>query len=90
MTEYWIIRRYYIFQPQITFQESMTLIQLDLPQDMKEEILEKVKMENLRTNIYLMIIILDLNLMESNNEEACNQEEEYSGIFYYKLNKIDN
>ena len=57
---------------------------------MKEEILEKVKIENLRTKIYLMIITLDLNLIESNNEEAYNQEEDYSEIFYYKLNKIDN
>ena len=68
----------------------MTLIQLDLPQDIKEEILEKVKIENLRTKIYLMIITLDLNLMESNNEEAYNQEEGYSEIFYYKLDKKDN
>ena len=65
-------------------------MQLDLPRDMKEEILEKVKIENLRTKIYFMIITLDLDLIESNIEEAYNQEENYSEIFYYKLNKIDN
>ena len=37
-----------------------------------------------------MIIILDLNLRESNNDRAYNQEEDYSEILYYKLNKIDN
>ena len=37
-----------------------------------------------------MIITLDLNLIESNIKEAYNQEEDYSEIFYYKLNKIDN
>ena len=68
----------------------MTLIQLDLPQDMKEEILKKGKIKNLRTKIYLMITTLDLNLMESNNEEAYNQEKDYSEMLYYKLNKIDN
>ena len=48
----------------------MALIPLDLPQNMKEEILKKVKIENLRTKIYLMIITLDLNPIENNNEEA--------------------
>ena len=38
----------------------------------------------------LMIINLDLNIMESNDEEAYNQEYDLSKIFYYKLNKIDD
>ena len=37
---------------------------------MKEEILEKVKIKNLRIKIYLMIINLDLNIIESNDEET--------------------
>ena len=54
-------------------------MQLDLPQDMKEEILEKAKMENLRTKIYLMVITLDLNLIE-NNEDYENPTHEDNGI----------
>ena len=57
---------------------------------MNEEILEKTKYENLRIKIYLMIINLDLNIIESNDEEAYNQEEDLSEIFYYNLNKIKN
>ena len=56
---------------------------------MKEEILEKVKIQNLRIKIYLMVITLDLNLIEDNIEEAYNQED-FSEIFYYDLNKIEN
>ena len=37
-----------------------------------------------------MIINLDLNIMESNDEEAYNQEDDLSKIFYYKLNEIDD
>ena len=67
----------------------MTIIQLNLPQEMKEEILIKAKIENLRTKIYLMIITLDLNLMDDNNDiqEAYNQEENISEIFYSNLNR---
>ena len=56
----------YIFKPQISLQESTTIIQLNLPQEMKEEILIKAKIENLRTKIYLMVITLDLNLVNNN------------------------
>ena len=68
----------------------MTIIQLHLPQEMKEEILIKAKIENLRTKIYLMVITLDLNIVDDNNEiqEAYNQEEDLSEIFYSNLNKI--
>ena len=57
---------------------------------MKEEILIKVKIENLRTKIYLMVITLDLNLIDDNDDiqEAYNQEEDLSEIFYSNLNKI--
>ena len=55
---------------------------------MKEEILEKAKIENLRTKIYLMIITLDLNLIEDNTEEAYNQDEDLSEVFY--CNKMEN
>ena len=57
---------------------------------MKEEILIKAKIENLRTKIYLMIITLDLNLVDDNNDiqEAYNQEENLSEIFYSNLNRI--
>ena len=57
---------------------------------MKEEILIKAKIENLRTKIYLMIITLDLNLVDDNNDiqEAYNQEEDPSEIFYSNLNRI--
>ena len=48
------------------------------------------KMENLRTKIYLMVITLDLNLIENNENEAYNQEEDFTEIFYYNLNKIEN
>ena len=57
---------------------------------MKEEILEKAKIQNLKTKIHLMIITLDLNLLENNTEEAYHQEEDLSEIFYYKLNNIEN
>ena len=68
----------------------MTIIQLNLPQEMKEEILIKAKIENLRNNIYLMIITLDLNLVDDNNDiqDAYNQEEDLSEIFYSNLNRI--
>ena len=57
---------------------------------MKEEILIKAKIANLRTRIYLMVITLDLNIVYDNNEiqEAYNQEEDLSEIFYSNLNKI--
>ena len=57
---------------------------------MKEEILEKAKIENLRTKVYLMVITLDLNLIENKENEAYNQKEDFSEIFYYNLNKIEN
>ena len=57
---------------------------------MKEEILENARIENLRTKIYLMIITLDLNLIKDNTEEAYNQEEDLSEIFYYNLNMIES
>ena len=85
ITEDWIIRRLYISKPQTTFQESITIMQLKLPQDVKDEILEKAKIENLKTKIYLMMIILDLNLLENNTEEAYHQKEDLSKIFYYKF-----
>ena len=44
----------------------MTIIQLNLSQEMKEEILIKAKIENLRTKIFLMVITLDLNLINNN------------------------
>ena len=44
----------------------MTIIQLNLPQEMKEEILIRANIENLRTKIYLMVITLDLNLVNNN------------------------
>ena len=37
-----------------------------------------------------MIITLDLNLIEDNTEEAYNQEEDLTEIFYYHLIKIEN
>ena len=37
-----------------------------------------------------MVITLDLNMIEDNIEEAYNQEEDISEIFYYNLNKIEN
>ena len=68
----------------------MTIIQLDLPQKMKEEIPIKAKIKNLRTKIYLMVISLDLNLVNENDDiqEAYNQEEDLSEIFYSNLNKV--
>ena len=68
----------------------MTIIQLNLPHEMKEEILIKAKIENLRTKIYLMIITLDLHLVDDNYDiqEAYNQEEDLSEIFYSNLNRI--
>ena len=92
LTYNWILKTLYISKPQISQEESMTIIQLNLPQEMKEEILIKAKIENLRTKIYLMIITLDLNLVDENNEiqEAYNQEEDLSEIFYSNLNKIES
>ena len=90
LTYNWILKTLYISKPQISQEESMTIIQLNLPQEMKEEILIKAKIENLRTKIYLMVITLDLNIVDDNNEiqEAYNQEEDLSEIFYSNLNKI--
>ena len=90
LTYNWILNTLYISKPQISQEESMTIIQLDLPQEMKEEILIKAKIENLRTKIYLMVITLDLNIIDDNNEilEAYNQEEDLSEIFYSNLNKV--
>ena len=86
----WILKTLYISKPQISQEESMTIIQLDLPQEMKEEILIKAKIENLRTKIYLMVITLDLNIVDDNDDiqEAYNQEEDLSEIFYSNLNKV--
>ena len=90
LTYNWILKTLYISKPQISQEESMTIIQLDLPQEMKEEILIKAKIENLRTKIYLMVITLDLNIIDENEEilEAYNQEEDLSEIFYSNLNKV--
>ena len=90
LTYNWILKTLYISKPQTSLEESMTIIQLNLPQEMKEEILIKAKIENLRTKIYLMIITLDLNLVDDNNDiqEAYNQEEDLSEIFYSNLNRI--
>ena len=90
LTYNWILKTLYISKPQISQKESMTIIQLDLPQEMKEEILIKAKIENLRTKIYLMVITLDLNIIDDNDEilEAYNQEEDLSEIFYSNLNKV--
>ena len=90
LTYNWILKTLYISKPQISLEESMTIIQLNLPQQMKEEILIKAKIENLRTKIYLMIITLDLSLVDDNNDiqEAYNQEEDLSEIFYSNLNRI--
>ena len=72
----------------------MTIIQLNLSHEMKKEILIKAKIENLRTKIYLMIITLDLNLVNdniiNNIQEAYNQEEDLSEIFYSNLNRIES
>ena len=61
---------------------------------MKEEILIKSKIENLRTKIYLMIITLDLNLVndniDNNIQEAYDQEEDLCEIFYSNLNRIES
>ena len=90
LTYNWILKTLYISEPQIFQEESMTIIQLDLPQEMKEEILIKAKIENLMTKIYLMVISLDLNIVDDNDDiqEAYNQEEDLSEIFYSNLNKI--
>ena len=90
LTYNWILKTLYISKPQISLQESMTIIQLNLPHEMKEEILIKAKIENLRTKIYLMIITLYLNLVDDNNDiqEAYNQEQDLSEIFYSNLNRI--
>ena len=68
----------------------MTIIQLNLPQEMKEEILIRAKIENLRTKIYLMVITLDLNLVNNNIQEAYNKKEYLSEIFYSYLNRIES
>ena len=72
----------------------MTIIQLNLPQEMKEKILIKAKRENLRTKIYLMVITLYLNLVnnsiDNNIQEAYNQEDDLNEIFYSNLNKIES
>ena len=52
LTNDWILKTLYVSKPQISMQESMTTIQLNLPQEIKEEILIKAKIENLRTKIY--------------------------------------
>ena len=92
LTYNWILKTLYISKPQISQKESMAIIQLNPPQEMKEEILIKAKIENLRTKIYLMIITLDLNLVDDNDEiqKAYNQEEDLKEIFYRNLNKIGN
>ena len=86
-----ILKTLYISKPQISLQESITITQLNLPQEMKEEILIKGKIENLRTKIYLMIITLYLNLVndniDNNIKKAYNQED-LSEIFYSNLNRI--
>ena len=86
----WILKTLYISKPQISQEESMTIIQLDLPREMKEEIIIKAKIENLRTKIYLMVITLDLNIVDDNDDiqEAYNQKEDLSEIFYSNLNKV--
>ena len=85
LTNDWILKTLYISKLQISLQESMTIIQLNLPQEMKEEILIKAKIENLRTKIYLMIITLDLKLVNdninNNIQEAYDQEENLREIF---------
>ena len=68
----------------------MTIIQLNLPQEMKDEILIKAKIKNLRTKIYLMLITLDLNLVSYNIQKTYNQEEDISEIFYNNLNRIES
>ena len=90
LTYNWILKTLYISKPQISQEESITIIQLDLPQEMKEEILIKAKIENLRTKIYLMVITLDLNIVDDNDDiqEAYNQEEDLSEIFYSNSNKV--
>ena len=90
LTYNWILKTLYISKPQISQEESMTIIQLNLPREMKEEILIKAKIENLRTKIYLMVITLDLNIVDDNDDiqEAYNQEEDLSEIFYSNLNKV--
>ena len=37
-----------------------------------------------------MIITLDLNLVNNNIQEAYNQEEDFSEIFYSNLNRIES
>ena len=94
LTNDWILKTLYIYKPQISLQESMTIIQLNLPQEMKEEILIKAKIENLRTKIYLMVMTLDLNLVnnniDNNIQEAYNQNKDLSEIFYSNLNRIES
>ena len=61
---------------------------------MKEEILIKDKIENFRTKIYSIVITLYLNLInnniDNNIQEAYNQEEDLSEIFYGNLNRIES
>ena len=69
----------------------MIITQLNLPQEMKEEILIKGKIENLRTKIYLMIITLYLNLVNDNIDNNIKKpyyQEDFSEIFYSNLNRI--
>ena len=94
LTNDWILKTLYISKSQISLQESMIIIQLNLPREMKEEILIKVKIKNLRIKIYLMIITLDLNLVndniDNNIQEAHNQEKDLSELFYSNLNSIES
>ena len=94
LTNYWILKTLYISKLQISLRESMTIIQLNLPQEMKQEILIRAKIKNLRTKIYLMVITLDLNLVnnniDNNIQEAYNQEEDLIEIFYSNLNRIES
>ena len=53
LTNDWILRTLYTSKPQISLQEQITIIQLNLPQKMKEEILEKAKIENLKNKTIL-------------------------------------
>ena len=72
----------------------MTIIQLNISQEMKEEILIKAKIEYLRTKVYLMIITLELNLVndniDNNIQEAYNQENDLIEIFYSNPNRIES
>ena len=94
LTNDWILKALYISKSQISLQESMIIIQLNFSREMKEEILIKVKIKNLRIKIYLMIITLDLNLVndniDNNIQEAHNQEKDLNELFYSNLNSIES